>query len=264
MLPLSGGGDIAVGHSPYVANARQQFDNSTPLHFLDLSSRSGNTSPSGLYHISPIVPTPAPARHSGLISGEPIGPGASDARELYPSMTCTLPSQRTNKIRLGTTALAGRPDSAGSRRQRSNWQRGANREYPANQAGFRPVRRDEHPMQCYFEGSDPSRSSAARASYPYYSDDPDFSELQQQSRSRRPRVDVGDRGTQNTTIGAQWQMSDIPIGPNFGRPQLTQKTRSGITRPSEICDPLLLQDLLDRQNPSRDRRQDHHLDADDD
>lgn len=215
MLPLSHGADVSLGSSvgPNSHYGFSPVQISSPSNYnLDLA---GSNAPlvEGPYHISPIVPTPAPSRHSGLFFAQPATgypssdyPGGvlSHPQSHYPAATSTLPSQRTARIRLGTTALGNRPESANRRQSR----RSGSREFPVNQPTWQPVRqperRDQHQMQTYFDGSSQRKKSASRSSFTPYRDEASADELRQSraSQGRRPS-DLYERRRQDEPFSRQ-------------------------------------------------------------
>lgn len=254
ILPSSSSDDVSAGHSPVVRDTRRRFDSSTPLHFLNLPLWTDNAPPTGPYHISPIVPTPAPTRHSGAFSVQPPevlrcdDGDASLARRWFLSETCTLPSRRAgNKIHLGTTALGSRPDSAGRHRQ----QRGSGDclvDQSVRQAGRSTARRDDRPpVRTYSEDSGPPRSSTPAASFPHYSDGFDVDEPSQ-SYAGRSGIDAYRYRMQGQ--GLRRMSDDDRIGSDFRR------TRAQRDRPNrgqyEAWNRLLRRDILNQQNFPRD------------
>lgn len=252
ILPSSSSDDVSAGHSPVVPDTRRRFDSSTPLHFLNLPLWTDSAPPTGPYHISPIVPTPAPTRHSGAFSVRPPEvsgcDGASLARRWFPSETCTLPSQRAGKkIHLGTTALGSRPDSAGRHRQ----QRGSRDhlvDQSAQRTGRSTARRDDRPVRTYSEDSGPPRSSTPVASFPHYSDGFDVDELCQSYAAGRSGVDAHRYRTQSQ--GPRRMSDDNRIGSDFHRTG-TQRDRPNRGQ-YEAWNRLLRHDIPNRQNLPRD------------
>lgn len=203
MQPLSRGADASLGssvglNSHYGVSPIQM---SSPSNYdLDLAGSNAASVEVGPYHISPIVPTPAPSRHSGLFYAQPSAAGypsldypggvlSHQSQSHYPAATSTLPSQRAARIRLGTTALGNRPDSANRRQSR----RSGSRELPVSQPTWQPSarqpdRRDQHQMQTYFDGSSQRKKSASRSSFTPYRDEASADELRQSraSHGRRP------------------------------------------------------------------------------
>lgn len=244
ILPSSSSDDVSIGLSPVIPDNRRCFNSSTPLHFLNLPLWSGDTPSAGPYHISPIVPTPAPARHSGAFSVRPLeevlGCDAFLSRRWLPSETCTLPSQRAGKIHLGTTALGSRPDSAGRHGQRHVPQRRDSRDCLVDQsAGHRPARRDDRPVRTYFDDPGPPR-------FPHYSDGLDIDELHL-SHAGRPGVDAHRCRTQSQ--GERRMSDDNRISSGFHR---TRAQRDRPNRGQYEAWNLLSRRDVPNQNLSRD------------